>query len=225
MTNAADGQHSPGSRSVELVAHRAGNTVATALLALGKVDMIELDVHVLRGRVEVRHAKVLRPTRRLWEKWYFLPSGTTGVPIETVLSALPPTTPLMIDLKCFTRRSAQLIMQTLPDQTPVIASTRNWWVLRPFRSRPNTRVLHSCGAKWQLWWALRWSTFAPGEGVCVHQRRITADVADGLHARTPLVFCWGVATGQRVSELQRLGITGVIADDYEAVANHGQHER
>ena len=225
MTHEADGQHSPRSLLVELVAHRAGNTAATARLALGKVDMIELDVHVLRGRVEVRHAKVLRPTRRLWEKWYFLPPDATGVPIDAVLSALPPTTPLMIDLKCFTRRSAQRIMQTLPEQTPIVASTRNWWVLRPFRSRPNTRVLHSCGARWQLWWALRWSAFTPGAGVCVHQRRLTADVADALHARTPLVFCWGVTTPQRVSELQNLGITGVIADDYEAVANHGQHER
>ncbi len=67
MTHEADGQHSPRSLLVELVAHRAGNTAATARLSLGKVDMIELDVHVLRGRVEVRHAKVLRPTRRLFD--------------------------------------------------------------------------------------------------------------------------------------------------------------
>ena len=99
---------------MDVVAHRAGNTVDAAQEALGKVDMIELDVHVLRGRVEVRHEKVLHPTRRLWEKWYLLPRGARGVPIEDVLGVVERTTPLMIDLKCFTRRSALRVREAIP---------------------------------------------------------------------------------------------------------------
>lgn len=223
MTTAAERRaacsdhQAPYGQGVEFVAHRAGNTVDTVRSALGNVDIIELDAHVLGGRVEVRHAKVLRPTRRLWEKWYLLPADASGVRIQDILAELVPSTPLMIDLKCFTRRSARQIMGTLPTETPVIASARTWWVLQPFRSRPNTRVLHSCGARWQLWWALHWSRFRANAGVCVHERMLTTAVVDALHVRTPLVFCWGATTAERVSDLRAMGVSGIIVDDLALV--------
>lgn len=203
---------------MEFVAHRAGNTPEAAVDALGAVDMIELDVHVLRSRVELRHAKVLRPTRRLWERWYLLPPTATGVPIESVLAVVPPTTPLMIDLKCFTRRAARRILRSLPAETPIVASTRSWWILPVFRTRPNTRVLRSCGTRWQLWWALNRSRFDGRSGVCVHERRLTAPVVEALQTRTPLIFSWGATTAARVRELDQLGLTGVIVDDYRGIS-------
>ena len=199
---------------MEIVAHRAGNTVADAEATLGRVDMIELDVHVFRGRVEVRHAKLLRPTARLWERWYLLPRGTTGVPIGDVLAVLPPTTPLMIDMKCFTRHAGRRMMAALPPEAPVVASTRSWWALAPFRNRDNTRVLHSCGSRWQLWWALHITRFHADHGVCVHEQRLTPEVLSRLRQRTPLIFTWGVRTTARCRELEESGLTGVILDDY-----------
>ena len=202
---------------MEIVAHRAGNTAATAAEASGHVDMIELDVHVLRGQVELRHEKVLHPTRRLWERWYLLPRGSAGVPIRTVLDSVPADMPLMIDLKCFTRRSAAQVRAELSPQTPIVASTRNWWVLTPFRNRPNTRVLHSCGSRWQLWWALHLTTFEPNHGICVHERRLTSAVLRKLQRKTPLIFSWGAATIQRCNELRDAGVAGLIVDDYTII--------
>jgi len=199
---------------MDIVAHRAGNTVAATLEALGKVDMIELDVHVLRGRVELRHEKVLHPTRRLWEKWYLLPRGVHGVPIEDVLDVVEPTTPIMIDLKCFTRRSARRIRSVIPADQPIVASTRSWWILDVFADRPNTRTLRSCGAAWQLWLALHRSHFDERQGVAVHERRVTPGVIAALHARTEIVYIWGATTAERCQELVETGVSGMILDDY-----------
>ena len=199
---------------MDVVAHRAGNTVDAAHAALGNVDMIELDVHVLRGRVEVRHEKVLHPTRRLWEKWYLLPRGARGVPIEDVLDVVEYTTPLMIDLKCFTRRSALLVREVIPREQPIVASSRSWWILEVFADRPNTRTLRSCGSAWQLWWALHRSRFDERQGVSVHERRLTPAVIAGLQERTGIVYTWGVTTTERCEELVQAGVSGMILDDY-----------
>jgi hypothetical protein len=199
---------------VEVVAHRAGNRVETTREALGKVDMIELDVHVLRGRVELRHEKVLHPTQRLWERWYLLPRGAAGEPIEHVLAEVEPDTPLMIDLKCFTRRSARRVRAALPEDRPVIVSTRNWRVLAEFADRPDTRLLRSCGSRWQLWWALNRSTFGPERGVCVHESRLEPGVIEAMQQRTELIFSWGATSKERCIELRDAGLTGIILDDH-----------
>ncbi len=55
-----------------VIAHRAANSAA-ALAAVGPgVDVVEADVHLFRGRLEVRHAKTLWPSSVLWERWYLL---------------------------------------------------------------------------------------------------------------------------------------------------------
>jgi len=191
--------------------------VASAIEAVGHVDMIELDVHVLRGQVEVRHAKVLHPTRRLWERWHLLPRGSAGVPIAEVLAALPADLPLMIDLKCFSRSGARNVLAHLPTQTRAVVSTRNWWVLKPFRGRPRTRLLYSCGSQWQLWWVLHRSRFRKNLGVCVREDLLTPTVIADLQQKTRLIYSWGASTNERCRELELAGITGVILDDYKII--------
>lgn len=214
----------PSLLDVEVVAHRAGNTVEAARQALGQVDRIELDVHVLRGDVEVRHAKVLHPTKRLWEKWYLLPRGSRGVPIGDVLAELGSDTPLMIDLKCFTRRSVSLIRRALPEGQQLVVSTRSWWTLAPFADRPNTTLLRSCGTAWQLWWALNRAAFGQGRGVSVHESRLTESVIDRLRERTDVIYTWGATTPARCQELIEAGVTGVILDDYSIAARSDRQE-
>jgi hypothetical protein len=123
----------------------------------------------------------------------------------------------MIDLKCFTRRSARRILASVPVETPIVASTRTWWTLGPFRRRANTRVLRSCGARWQLWWVLHRSSFDDRTGVCLHEQRLTPEVLRALRRRTPLIFSWGARSTERCNELAAAGITGIILDDYSLV--------
>lgn len=198
---------------MHLVAHRAGNDPATARAALERADLVEFDVHVLAGRVEVRHAKVARPTRRLWEKWYLLPRGARGLPIAEALAAIGPDVALLVDLKCFTVRAARRIGDALPADRELVVSARSWWVLRAFRDRPRTVALRSCGNRAQL----RVVGLVPGlglaTGVAAHERLLDAAVASRLRRRTPHLFSWGVATVARGRELAALGVNGLIVDD------------
>lgn len=200
-------------REVEVVAHRAGNSVDAARRAQPQADMLEMDVHVLGTRVELRHAKVLRPSNRLWEPWYLLPKDAHGTAIEAVLSALAPHTPLMVDLKCFTRRSARRVREALRDGQPIIVSSRRWWTLDMFRDRPATRLLRSCGSPTQLYLARRLPGLGGNVGVSVHERLLTGSLVRSLRAETDLVFTWGATTSERCRELVEFGVTGLILDD------------
>lgn len=196
-----------------IVAHRAGNDPGAVETALHRADVIECDVHVHRGRVEVRHAKVLRPTSRLWERWYLLPAGTEVPSIDEILAVVPTSMPLMLDLKCFTRRAARRIRRAVPEDRPLLVSSRSWWVLPVFRDRPATMLLRSCGNRLQL----RAVTVVPrlGErvGVVVHNRLLD-DASIGLiRDRTPQLFSWAVETLERGRELAAAGVAGLIVDD------------
>lgn len=198
-----------------IVAHRAGNTpeAAAAALELAPTCTIELDVHVLRGRVEVRHEKVLWPTRRLWERWYLLTRDSAGVPIEDVLAVTGPDVPLMVDLKCFGRRAARRVAAAVPAATDVIVSTRSWWLLPLFARQGASRRLRSCGNRLQLGLVGLLPGLGPGVGVALHERFATPTVIARLRARTDLVFCWGATTTERCSELVAAGVSGLILDD------------
>jgi hypothetical protein len=198
-----------------VVAHRAGNTPQTVGDALDRADMIEFDTHVFRGRIEVRHPKVLWPTARLWEKWYLLPADTEVASIESVLDAVPPEVPLLVDLKCFTRRAGRRIRQAIPDDRRLIVSCRSWWVLGAFGNRPNTLALRSCGNRLQM----RVVTLVPGlgqqTGIVAHNRLLDEESIGTILARTPLLFTWAVPTLARGRELVVQGLTGLIVDDLD----------
>lgn len=199
-----------------LVAHRAGNHPESARAALGRADVIELDVHVFRGRVVVRHAKVLRPTARLWERWYLLPTDTVVPTIDEVLASVDPDTPLMLDLKCTTRWAARRIRREVPGDRQLIVSSRSWWVLGVFAGRPGTTLLRSCGNPLQL----RLAPLLPGLGerigLVVHERLLTRSVIADLSRHTPHRFTWAVTTPERAGALVEAGVTGLIVDDLDA---------
>ncbi|MCP3934735.1 MAG: hypothetical protein GY708_05110 [Actinomycetia bacterium] len=203
-----------------VVAHRAGNRPETIERALARADLIELDAHVYKGRIELRHAKVLRPTSRLWEQWYLLPSEARGEHIDDVLAELPPDTPLMVDLKCFTARAARRINRAVPESHPVVVSCRSWWVLRTFRDRPGASMLRSCGNRMQLKLARLLPGLNERVGISVHERLVDDASVSAIRSRTPLLFTWGVETLERATCLVEAGVCGLIVDDLELDWKH-----
>lgn len=198
-----------------IVAHRAGNQPSVVADAVGRADVVECDVHVHRGRVEVRHEKLIRPTSRLWERWYLLPAGTVVPSLDEVLAVVPPEVPLLLDLKCFTRRAARRIRRAVPGDRPILVSSRSWWVLAAFRDRAGTVMLRSCGNRLQL----RAVTLIPGlgdrVGVVAHNRLLDAETIRPVLARTPQLFAWAVDTLERGRQLTAGGVRGLIVDDLD----------
>ena len=57
-----------------MIAHRAGNDPAHARSAWeAGADLIEADVWLYRGRLEVRHTKTMRGLPLLWDRWSLAP--------------------------------------------------------------------------------------------------------------------------------------------------------
>lgn len=210
----------------ELIAHRAGNSTSTVGPASVVAHTVELDVHRFRGRLEVRHGKVLWPTGVLWEPWY-LDRGAERPTLDEVLATVPPGLGVWLDLKGFTRRLAEDVVVVVTGGghdvgRSITASCRSWWVLVPAR-RAGYRTLRSVGSRAQLWAArrVRWPR---ADGHVVDQSLLDAGVVAALRARRPLVVAWGVRDAERGRTLLGWGIDGIIADDLGLLARLGTQE-
>ena len=67
--------------------------------ALG-LPLAEADVHLHRGRLEVRHSKTAGPVPVLWDRWELASARTPRLLLDELLAAAVPGGPeLMLDLK------------------------------------------------------------------------------------------------------------------------------
>lgn len=199
---------------MEFVAHRAGNRLERIEPALAAgADLVELDVHLFRGRLEVRHAKVLWPLARLWEKGEILPADTPRPSLRTVLEGAGGHTPLWIDLKGFSGRFWRRVEAAIGDRQPLVVSSRSWWILRGARRRGGTRTFRSVGNRSQRWAVQRIRRWADTDGVVIHERLVSRESMARLIRRTPNVFVWGMVDLDRSLELAGLGVRGLIVDD------------
>src|ERR1043165_6320050 len=119
-----------------VVAHRAGNDLELLRRAEAvRPGLIEADVHLFRGRLEVRHLKTLGPLPVFWDRWYFASPPTPRLELRELLAATG--APVMLDLKGgrrLGRRVAGLV------DRPVTVCSRRWSALEPFAGRPEVRV-------------------------------------------------------------------------------------
>ncbi len=202
---------------MDLIAHRAGNAVERLAPAAAVADAVELDVHLFRGRLEVRHAKVIWPFAVYWERWRWV-RDEPPVDLAEILDAAGDGVHLWFDLKGFTGRMARKVLRTAGDRRPMTASTRSWWTLRAFRRQSGIRTLRSVGSRWQLWAVQRLRFAGPADGIVMHERFATPGVVERLLALTPLVVTWAVDDLDRALELAAMGVTGLIMDDLDLIA-------
>jgi glycerophosphoryl diester phosphodiesterase len=198
---------------LEFVAHRAGNTVETLRRAQGRADVVEVDVHLVRhGRIEVRHAKRLWPTQRLWERWHLL-ARPTGVPsLDEIVQAADQETHLWLDLKGPWPRLTRLAIEAVGERRPLTVSSKAWWLLGGLTGTAGVRTLRSAGNRLELFWLLWGPTRAKVDGAVVHRRLLDDRMIDRLRSRG-LLFTWAVDDVDTVDWLRGRGVTGVIVDD------------
>jgi glycerophosphoryl diester phosphodiesterase len=203
-----------------IVAHRAGNDLARLRSAeeLGP-RLVECDVHLHRGRLEVRHLKTLGPL--LWDRWYLASPRTPRLELSVLLAHVGPETELMLDLKgrkarLSRRVAAELARHGRPG--PVTVCSRSWRLLEPFYDHPHVRVVHSVGSRRQLR-ALR-SRFRGRRlaGVSIHQRLLDARTVAELKELAEMIVTWPVATVEEARRLAAWGVDGVITERAEALA-------
>ena len=204
--------------AIEIVAHRAGNDPAGLVDLVGSSDLVELDVHWHRGRIEVRHAKRVWGTRRLWDRWYLLPRDAPRATLDDVLAAAPPDLHLLIDMKGWSPRLATAVRAAVTGRPHTTVATKAWWLLRPFAGEPAVRTLSSAGTRLRLALLRRTALPRSATGVVVHERLLTKNVVVELAARGP-VFTWAVSARERAVELGEWGVNGLIVDDLEVASS------
>lgn len=204
-----------------VVAHRAGNRLdlLRASEAAG-IGFVEADVHLFRGRLEVRHLKTVGPLPVYWDRWQLAPPWRPRLLLDEVLAAAAPTTELMIDLKGRRRRLADAVLDAITPYVGVRRLTiaaRCWPLLEPFGGLP-VRRLHSVGTAGQLRALLRQFAGEKLDGVTIHERLLDSAAVEELRRVAAVVMTWPVNDHTRASDLIGLGIDGLISDKPEAIS-------
>jgi hypothetical protein len=199
---------------MQWIAHRAANDPNSVAPALALADGAELDVHLLRGRLEVRHSKALWPLRIYWERGQGILADERPADLASILAATPDGAHLWFDLKAFTPRVTRHVLGAVGERVQLTMSSRSWWILRPARRRGEIRTFRSIGSRLQLWVAVR--CHHP-HGVGIPDRFATPPTIDRLRARSSAIAVWGVRDDERVGQLRDLGVDVLIVDDLDLI--------
>ena len=208
------------------IAHRAGNDLAALRTAveLG-ADVLEADVHVRAGRLEVRHSKHLRPLPVLWDR------GPGG--LELTRTSVP-----QLELAARARGARRLDggdarpQGTRPGGRP----GRRAGPRRRTRRRRSSSA-PAGGRAWRRFAALPWvrpvltartplelrrlrrrlADGPPPWGVSLHRSLLTPAVVAGLRERVEVVMTWGVNDLDVLAQVVDLGVNAVISDEAEVL--------
>lgn len=196
-----------------VVAHRAGNDLALLQEAeqLG-VALIEADVRLWRGRLEVRHLKTVGPLPILWDRWRLANPFAPRLELRELLAAARGSTELLLDLKGRDPRLSELVLAQLPPGRQVTVCARSRGLLEPFAELEHVRLLQSVGSLRQLRTLLGTADGLVLDGVSIHERLLDERVAAELLRYGATVVTWPVNTLQRARELALLGVHGLISD-------------
>lgn len=205
------------------VAHRAGNDLLRLQAALdGGADLVEADVHLYRGRLEVRHTKTMGPLPWLWDRWYVVSAAPPRLSLHALASVLPTEPRVMLDLKGWQpwlgRRVAAAMALSAPG-LPYVVCSRHWRMLDAFDGLDHVDVVHSVRSRAELArLARRLAGRRRSWGVAVHRDLLRHMDVPVLRESVEAVLTWPVNTAEAFDEVVRYGATGVISDDLAAVA-------
>lgn len=209
------------------VAHRAGNDLEALREAsrLGAA-VVEADVHLHRGRLEVRHQKAMGPLPWFWDGRTVYPASLERPGLEELLDALPEGQTVMLDLKGVGRVGPRTLaaLQQRSVQHPLWVCARWWPSALAFDGVPWARVLLSARGRTELGRLLRRIAAGhPPYGVSVHLSVLTPDVVAGIQEHGTKVLSWPVDDEASLSRAAALGIDGAITKDLRIVEQLARH--
>ena len=206
--------------SVLLLAHRAGNDLSRLRAAEDAgADVVEADVHLAGGRLEVRHLKGVGPLPLLWDRWELHARTGPCLRLDELLEAARPETRLMLDLKGVDLRLGRLVSETVARHgagARVVVCSRFWPIVDRVEA-PGVRRVYSAGNRVQLAGLRpRLHRRAP-DGVSVRRSLLDAPLVRELRHRVACVMTWPVAGVAEIERLRGWGVNGLICDDLALV--------
>jgi hypothetical protein len=206
------------SSEVVTIAHRAGNDLGRLAVAVrAGVDLVEADVHLFRGRLEVRHAKTVGPLPLLWDRWEVLPPWRHRLLLDELFDVHDAG--ILVDLKGRDLRLTPRVLKLARrhGSRPLLLCARWWPHLDAVRGTPGVHVVHSVGSGRELRALLARYPVDGLEGISVHERLLDGASVEQLRQRAATIFTWPVATPAAAERAIALGATGLISDDLEVL--------
>jgi hypothetical protein len=204
-----------GRRATFLVAHRAGNDLCRLRAAARSgAALVEADVRLFRGRVEVRHLKTLGPLPILWDRWRLANPFAPRLLLGDLLAASP-SSELMLDLKGRDRRLATAVLELLEPYRgrAITVCARSRGLLEPFAVVPGVSLVQSVGSRRQLRALRRGGAALPLHGISIHERLLDRETVGELRRRVNVVMAWPVRTLAQARELAAWGVDGLISEN------------
>ena len=204
-----------------LIAHRAGNDAdAVQAAARAGADVIEADLHLWRGRLDLRHLKTVGRLPLYWDRWALAPPWRRFDSLDDLLAAAPPQTSLMLDLKGRDHAAARLLAACLGRHeraARTFVSAREWPLLEAIDPALALRIA-SAARPGQLERLIAYAASHPLDGASLHLRLLGSDRLAALRARVPLILTWPVNRRHEAERAIALGAGGLISDDLRLVA-------
>ena len=203
------------------IAHRAGNDLARLEHATSiGADLVELDVWLRRGRLEVRHARTVGPLPLLRERWRLSPAWGPRLDLGAVIEAAGPDVQLMVDLKSETLALSEGVAAAfdrgLRGATYAV-TTREWWLLEPFEGREGVCLIPSAA------WPHELAELMPTLGdrfhaLSMHITLVEPALMSELAGRGVSTFVWPVNTTAELERVLGAGAAGVNSDNLDLLA-------
>ena len=206
-----------------LVAHRAGNDLGQLHDAARiRARLVECDLRLWRGRVEVRHLKTVGPLPIYWDTWTVAGPGRRHLQLHELLAVVDELgVELMLDLKGRSRELARRVLADLaarPRQLPVTVCARSWRLLESFESVAGVRTVCSVGSRRGLRRLLSQRRERRLGGVSIHADLLDAAVVADLREAAEVIMSWPVNDPTRARTLLAWGVHGLITDDAPLIA-------
>jgi len=176
------------------------------------VRVVEADVRLFHGRLEIRHLKTLGPVPILWDRWRLANPFRRRLRLRELLATLGPETELLLDVKGARTRITTLVRAELEaHRGRVILCARSRRVFEALRAEPGPPVVRSVGSHRQLRSVLLGNDRL--DGISIHARLVDATVVSELRRVTGFILTWPVRSIEQARLLVSSGSTGSSLSD------------
>jgi glycerophosphoryl diester phosphodiesterase len=205
-----------------VIAHRAANELSRIRAAeAAGADLLEADVWMYRGALEVRHLKTVRGLPVLWDRWRLSMRLGPRLSLDVMLAELGPLTGIMLDLKGNDAALADAVLAALDKRASVrraVVCSQNWRMLEAFAGRPDLAIVHSIGGRRRLRRVMRCVPTPRINALAVHARFLDGETVQALHRVAPILLTWPINDERRLQDVLAYGVDGVISDNVELLA-------
>lgn len=203
-------------------AHRGGNSRRQALAAIeAGADLLEADIWLHTGKLELRHKQTLGILPILWEKWAIAPGWVPRYHLRELLDDVPEDVLIFLDFKGTAMDLGPEVVHELQRFAPsrVIAICgRNYPQLQTIAHEPNIICFYSVGSEEE--WPIAKELIAASNppALSLDANLATPERINWMSSIGGTVVCWNVKSESQMNELRAMGVDGFTTDSPNLLA-------